>query len=95
MRANVALKTVLIHFMMLESLRPMEIAITMAATESFDIAVRQQMPFELIRPRELAHAAKIATKRALEPFRQVMNQHVPSQTIFSLEFGRAILRIQI
>lgn len=91
MRANVAFETVLIHFMMLEGLSPMEIAITMAATESFDVAVRQQVPFELICPRKLAHAAQIATKRALEPFRQVMDQHVPSQTIFSLESGRAML----
>lgn len=49
MRANVTLETVLVHFMMLEGLRPMEITVTMAAAESFDIAVRQQMPFELIR----------------------------------------------
>lgn len=95
MRTNVALETVLIHFMMLEGLSPMEIAVTVAATESFDVAVRQQVSFELIRPRELAHAAHVGTKRALQPFRQIMDQHVPSQTIFPLESGRAMLRIQI
>lgn len=81
--------------MMLEGLRPMEITVTMAAAESFDIAVRQQMPFELIRSWELAHAAKITTKRALKSLCQVMDQHVPSQSIFPFESSWTMLRIQI
>jgi len=41
MRADIALKTMLIHFMMLEGLRSMKVAIAVAAAEPFDIAVRQ------------------------------------------------------
>lgn len=95
MRANIALEAVLVRFVMLEGLRPVKVAVTMAAAESFDVAVRQQVPFELIRPRELAHAAQVAAKWAFEPLRQVVDQHVPSQPVFSLESGRAMLRIQI
>lgn len=90
MRANVALETVLVHFMMLEGLRPMEIAVTMAAAESFDVTVRQKVPFELIRPREFTHATKVTAEWALEPLRQVMDQHVSSQSIFPFESGRAM-----
>jgi len=48
-RADVTFKTVLVHLVMLESLRPMKITIAVATTESLDVAVRQQMPFELVR----------------------------------------------
>lgn len=41
MRADIALKTVLIHFVMLECLRSMEVAIAMTTAESLDVAVRQ------------------------------------------------------
>jgi len=41
MRADIALKTVLIHFVMLEGLRSMEVAIAVAAAEPLDVAVRQ------------------------------------------------------
>jgi len=47
-RADVTFKAVFVHLVMLESLRPVEIAIAVAATESLDVAVRQQVPFELI-----------------------------------------------
>lgn len=57
MGADVALKTVLIHLVMLESLRSVEVAIAVTTTETLDITVRQQVPFELVRPRKLAHAA--------------------------------------
>lgn len=95
MRTNVALETVLVRFVMFESLRPVEVAITMTATKSLDVAVRQQVSFELIRSRKLAHAAQVTAKWALEPFRQIMDQHVPSQPVFSLESSRAMLPIQI
>ena len=41
MRTDIALKTVLIYFVMLESLRPVEIAVTVATVEPLDGAVRQ------------------------------------------------------
>lgn len=80
---------------MLESLRPMEVAIAVTATESLDIAVRQQVPLELIGSRELTHAAQVVTKRAFEPLRQIVDQHVSAQSIFPLESGRAMLQIQL
>jgi len=47
---DVALKAVLVHLMMLESLRPVEVAIAVAATEPLDVTVRQQVSFELVGP---------------------------------------------
>lgn len=49
-RTDIALKTVLVHLVMLKSLRPVEVAIAVVATEPFDIAVRQQVSFELVGP---------------------------------------------
>jgi hypothetical protein len=37
---NIAFEAVLVHFMMLKSLRSMEIAIAMTAAKPFNIAVR-------------------------------------------------------
>lgn len=80
---------------MLKSLRPVEVAIAVVATEPFDIAVRQQVSFELVGPWKLTHAAQVVTERALESLCQIMNQHVSAQSIFPLESGRAMLRFQI
>lgn len=80
---------------MFKSLRPVEVAIAMVATEPFDVAVRQQVSFELVGPWKLTHATQVVAERALEPFRQIMDQHVPAQSIFPLESGWAMLRFQI
>lgn len=69
MGANVTFEAVLVHLMMLEGLRPMEVAVAVAATKPLDVVVRQQVPFELVRSRELAHAAQKAAERALESLR--------------------------
>lgn len=95
MGTDIALKTVLVHLVMLESLRPMEVAIAVAATESLDVAMRQQVSFELVRPRKLTHAAQVVAERAFEPLCQIMDQHMSAQSIFPLESGRAMLRFQI
>lgn len=67
--ANVTLETVLVHFVMFKSLRPMKVAVAVAAAESLDVVVRQQVPLKLVRSGELAHAAQEAAKRALESLR--------------------------
>jgi len=91
MGANVTFKAVLIHLMMFESLRSVKVAIAVAATEPFDVAVCQQMPFKLVWPRKLTHAAQVIAKRALKSLRQIMDQHMPAQSIFPLESGWAML----
>lgn len=91
MRTDIALKTVFVHLVMLESLCPMKVAIAVTTTEPLDVAVRQQVSFELVRPRKLTHAAQIVAKRALEPFRQIVNQHVSAESIFPLKSSRAML----
>lgn len=57
MGTNITLETVLVHFMVFECLRPVEVAVTVAAAEPLDITVRQQVSFKLVGPRKLAHAA--------------------------------------
>lgn len=54
---DITLKAVFVHLMMLESLRPVEVAIAVAATEPLDVTVRQQVSFELVGPRKFTHAA--------------------------------------
>jgi len=91
MGADVTFKAVLIYFVMFKSLRSVEVAIAVAATKPFDIAMRQQMPFEFVWPRKLTHAAQIIAKRTLKSLCQIMDQHMPAQSIFPLESGWAML----
>lgn len=76
MRTDIALKTVLVHLVMLESLRPVEVAIAVATTKPLDVAMRQQVSFEFVGPRKLTHAAQVIAEWAFQSLCQIMNQHV-------------------
>lgn len=91
MQAEIALEAVLVELVMLERLGPMEVAAAVAAAEALDVAVGEQVALELVRPRELAHAAEVAAERALEALAQVVDEHVTAQPVFSLETRRTVL----
>lgn len=95
MGTDIAFKAVFVHLMMLESLCPVEVAIAVAATEPLDVTVRQQVSFELVGPRKLTHTAQVIAKRTLESLCQIVDQHMPAQSIFPLESGWAMLHFQI
>lgn len=90
---DITLEAVL-HFVMLEGLCPVKIAVAVTAAEPLYVTMRQQMPLQLVGPRELAHAAQVAAERTLKPLRQVVNQHVTAQSVFPLESGWAMLQIR-
>ena len=92
MSTDVALETVLVELVVLECLGPVEVAVAVVAAEPLDIAVGEQVPLELVRPRELAHATEVAAEWAFEPFRQVVDEHVTAEAVLALEARRAVLR---
>jgi hypothetical protein len=91
-RADIAFQAVLVELVVLERLSTMEVSIAVSAAEALDVAVGEQVTFKFIGSRELAHAAEVATEGALEPLRQVVDEHVPAQAVFPLESRGAVLR---
>lgn len=73
MGTDITFKSMLVDLVMFKRLCPVKVAIAVAASKPLNVAVSQQMPFKLIGSRELAHAAEMTAKRALEPLRQIVN----------------------
>lgn len=53
----------------------------------------EEVAFQLVRTGELTHATEMSAKRTLESFGEIVDEHVPAQTVLALETCWTVLQV--